>query len=79
MRIIAKAMEDNDADGWAHLGTVGSRIVGAAPDFDPRTYGCPNLSTLVTKSGGFKVRMGPNNQLQIRRKASSKTSDGANK
>ena len=79
VKIIAKAMEDNDADGWAHLGTVGSRIVGAAPDFDPRTYGCPNLSTLVTKPGGFEVRMGPNNQLQIRRKASSKTSGSANK
>ena len=55
VRIIARAMEDSDDDGWAHLGTVGSRIQGAVPDFDPRTYGCPNLSTLVTKSGGFEV------------------------
>ena len=44
--IIAKAMEEGDEDGWVHLGTVGSRILGAAPDFDPRTYGRPNLSTL---------------------------------
>ena len=67
--IIAKAIEDGDDDGWAHLGTVGSRIQGAAPDFDPRTYGCPNLSTLVTKSGGFEVRKGPGNAIHIRRKA----------
>ena len=68
--IIAKAMEDADDDGWAHLGGVGSRIQGAAPDFDPRTYGCPNLSTLVAKSGAFEVRKGPGNAIHVRRKAS---------
>jgi len=67
--IIAKAMEDGDDDGWVHLGTVGSRIQAAAPDFDPRTYGCANLSTLVEKSGGFEVRKGPGNAIQIRRRA----------
>ena len=67
--IIARAIEDADDDGWAHLGGVGSRIQGAAPDFDPRTYGCPNLSTLVAKSGGFEVRRGPGNAIHIRRKA----------
>ena len=67
--IIAKAMEDGDDDGWVHLGTVGSRIQAAAPDFDPRTYGCANLSTLVEKSGGFEVRKGSGNAIHIRRKA----------
>ena len=67
--IIAKAMEEGDEDGWVHLGTVGSRILGAAPDFDPRTYGCANLSTLAEKSGGFEVRKGPGNAIHIRRKA----------
>ena len=67
--IIARAIEDADDDGWAHLGGVGSRIQGAAPDFDPRTYGCPNLSTLVAKSGGFEVCRGPGNAIHIRRKA----------
>ncbi len=66
--IIAKALADGDEDGWVHLGTVGSRILGAAPDFDPRTYGCVNLSTLATKSGGFEVRKGPGNATHIRRK-----------
>ena len=69
MKIIAKAIEDSDDDGWVHLGGVGSRIQGAAPDFDPRTYGCPNLSTLVEKSCGFEVRKGPGNAVHIRRKA----------
>ena len=69
--IIAKAMEDDEEDGWVHLGTVGSRILGAAPDFDPRSYGCANLSTLATKSGGFEVRKGPGNAIHIRRKAAA--------
>ena len=64
--IIAKAMEDGDDDGWVHLGTVGSRIQAAAPDFDPRSYGCANLSTLAEKSGGFEVRKGPGNAIHIR-------------
>ena len=67
--IIAKAMEEGDEDGgWVHLGTVGSRILGAAPDFDPRTYGCPNLSTLAEKSGGFEIRKGSAGAIHIRRK-----------
>ena len=69
MTIIAKAMEDCDDGGWVHLSTVDSRILGAAPDFDPRTYGCPDPSTLATKSGGFGVREGPGNAIHIRRKA----------
>ena len=72
--IIARAIEDADDDGWAHLGGVGSRIQGAAPDFDPRTYGCPNLSTLVAKSGGFEVRKGSGNAIHVRRKTSVRKS-----
>jgi len=67
--IITKAMEElEDADGWVQLGTIGSRIAGIAPDFDPRTYGCPNLSTVAEKSGGFEIRKGPGNAVHIRRK-----------
>ena len=68
VKIVVKAMEGEDEDGWVNLGSVGSRILGAAPDFDPRTYGCPNLSTLVTKSGGFEVRKEPGEPVFIRRK-----------
>ena len=76
MPIIAKAMEDDDEDGWVHPGTVGNRILGAAPDFDPRTYGCANVSTLATKSGGFEVRKGPENAIHIRRKAAAEQTCG---
>ena len=80
--LIAKAIEDSDDDGWGNLGNLGSRILGAAPDFDPRTFGCPNLSTLVTKSGGFEVRKEPGKAVLIRRKptggkASSRTTRAA--
>lgn len=75
--IIAKAIEESeDEDGWAHLGGIGSRILGIAPDFDPRTYGCSNLSTLATKSGGFDIRKGPGNAVHIRRKASGRKAPG---
>jgi len=71
--IIAKAMEESeDVDGWTHLGGIGSRILGIAPDFDPRTYGCTNLSTLAQKSGGFEIRKGPGNAVHIRRKQPAK-------
>ena len=72
VKVIAKAMEDSDDDGWVHLGMVGNRIHGAAPDFDPRTYGCPNLSTLVTKSDGFEIRKEPGNAVYIRRKTGAR-------
>ncbi|MDE0239423.1 MAG: NYN domain-containing protein [bacterium] len=55
-KIIADAIGEPDADGWENLSSVGSRIQGAHPDFDPRSYGCANLSTLVDRSGGFDVR-----------------------
>ena len=59
-------------DGWVNLASVGSRILGAAPDLDPRTYGCPNLSTLVTKSGGFEVRKNPGKPVFFRRKTTGR-------
>ena len=58
VKIIATALEGPDDDGWANLSDVGTRILAAAPDFDPRTYGCRNLSTLVEKSGGFEIDKG---------------------
>ena len=69
--IIAKATEESEESedhGWMPLGPVGKRIHASTPDFDPRTYGCPNLSTLVQKSGGFEVRRDPSNAVYIRRK-----------
>ena len=34
-------------DGWAFLGTMGSRLRQLDPSFDPRTYGSKQLSTLI--------------------------------
>lgn len=79
VNIIAKALEETDDDGWTNLSAVGSRILGAAPDFDPRTYGCLNLSTLVKNCGGFEVRTVSNTVIQIRRKVVGKVSRGKNK
>ena len=33
--VIARAIEDADDDGWVNLASVGSRILGATPRFDP--------------------------------------------
>ena len=70
-RIIEDAIGEPDADGWESLGSVGQRIQGAHPDFDPRSYGCANLSTLVERSGGFDIRKGSDN-VHVRRKAAAR-------
>lgn len=66
--IIAKAVGDPDDDGWVNLSTIGSRIQGAHPDFDPRTYGCSNLIKLVQDSGGFETRR-DGSSVFVRRKS----------
>ena len=79
VKIIARAIGDPDDDGWAHLAGVGSRILGAQPDFDARSYGCPNLSTLVEKSGGFEMRKDQSGAVHIRRKVARGKASGAAK
>ena len=71
VKIIAKAIEDSDDDGWVNLAGVGSRILGAKPDFDARSYGCPNLSMLVEKSRAFEIRM-DQGAVYIRRKVAKR-------
>jgi len=46
----------DDLNGWYFLGAVGSRLPVLMPDFDPRTYGCAKLVTLVERSEAFEVR-----------------------
>ncbi len=43
-RAFDMAVQD---DGWAFLGTVGSRVRQLDPSFDPRTYGAKQLSGLI--------------------------------
>ena len=69
VKIIATAIEGSDDDGWANLSEVGQRILAVAPDFDPRSYGCRNLSTLAEKSGGFEIGKGGSGAMRIRRRA----------
>ena len=79
VKIIARAIkdsDDSDDDGWVNLRVVGSRITGAAPDFNARTYGCPNLSTLVAKSGGFETRKEQGAAIHIRRKEAGREAAG---
>jgi uncharacterized LabA/DUF88 family protein len=54
--LILAAMRGIDTeDGWYNLGPVGQKLVADNPDFDSRSYGCPNLSTLLEKTGQFMV------------------------
>ncbi len=48
LKLAAKAVEESSSDdGWAQLGGFGSYLSRVQPDFDPRSYGYKNLSSLV--------------------------------
>jgi uncharacterized LabA/DUF88 family protein len=67
--LIRKAMEQAwDDDGWVDLAAVGHRLIHLAPDFDPRTYGCDKLVTVVEKSGSFIVERPEGRGVRIKRK-----------
>ena len=51
-------------------------LTGDNPDFDPRSYGCANLSTLVERAGGFDIRKEPG-AVHVRRKAAAPKGSGA--
>lgn len=56
-RLIKTAMAQvDDGTGWSALGPVGSRIIALQSDFDPRTYGCSKLVTLIERIGSFEIR-----------------------
>jgi hypothetical protein len=60
----------DDLGGWYFLGAVGTRLNALMSDFDPRTYGCAKLVTLIEKSGAFEIRR-ENLQVFIRLKKPS--------
>ncbi len=67
--LVRKAMNTIDPDGeWYSLGQLGQFIQRENTDFDPRTYGCSKLSDLLKRSGGFEIRQGAGNHLEVRRK-----------
>ncbi len=45
----------SDEDGWAPLATVGHIITKQHPDFDPRSYGHPKLSNLLSAIASIAV------------------------
>jgi uncharacterized LabA/DUF88 family protein len=54
--LLTSAVESAaDEEGWADLGTVGSRIAQQFPDFDSRNYGYPKLSDLVEATQLFET------------------------
>ncbi|GAY20968.1 NYN domain-containing protein [Sphingobium fuliginis] len=57
-----------DEEGWVHLGGLGSRLLAMDPEFDPRTYGCAKLTTLIEQAGDFEVRRGGGMSVQVRQR-----------
>ena len=77
-KFIASAIGQPDDEGWVNLALVGTRIQGARPDFDPRSFGCANLSALVEKSGGFDIRK-EGGVVYVRRRVAARKGSGAGK
>lgn len=56
IKILINAVHEYaDEDGWAELGPCGGLIKRQHPDFDSRTYGYPNLSTLIEATDLFEI------------------------
>jgi len=52
--LLRRALENcTQDDGWATLSSVGSTMRGLDSSFDHRSYGCPNLRTLIGKFPDF--------------------------
>lgn len=67
--LIRKAMEQAwDDEDWVNLGTVGKNLSHLAPDFDPRTYGCNKLITVVEKTGKFQIERPQGGGVRIKRR-----------
>jgi hypothetical protein len=57
-----------DDDDWVDLAVIGHRLNLLAPDFDPRTYDCRKLVSVVEKSGHFLVERPPGRGVRIKRR-----------
>ena len=67
--LIRKAMDQAwDDEDWADLAVVGHRLNQLAPDFDPRTYSCNKLITVVEKTGKFLIERPPGRGVRIKRR-----------
>ncbi|MFK2903434.1 NYN domain-containing protein [Dyella ginsengisoli] len=72
LNLFRKAIAANeDEDGWANLGAIGSSVAKQTPEFDPRNYGYRKLSELVDATGLFEIDQrgdGPARTLYVRDK-----------
>ena len=67
--LIRKAMEQAwDDEDWVDLAVVGQRLNHLAPDFDPRTYDCDRLVTVVEKTGKFLIERLSGRGVRIKRR-----------
>ncbi len=69
--ILAAIRTIDTEDGWYSLGPIGQKLLADHPDFDSRSYDCPNLSTLLEKTGQFIVER-KHTTIRVRRKTSGK-------
>jgi len=55
--LILAAMQAVDKDAkWVALSSLGKQLNAVDPSFDPRNYGCRNLSTLLKEGKEFEVK-----------------------
>ena len=55
-RLIGAVQSSADEAGWTSLGQLGNLLTNHIPDFDPRHYGFPKLSTLIESIGLFEIQ-----------------------
>ena len=74
VNLLRNAVEaSSDDSGWAHLGTVGSKIAKQASEFDPRNYGYKKLGELMSATNVFQIEErtvgnGPSKALYLKGK-----------
>ena len=56
IKLIRQTINDlGDENGWAFLGDVGNLLLKKHPDFDPRNFGFPKLTPLITSLPQFEI------------------------
>jgi len=56
LHLIASTISDlADENGWAFLGDVGNLVMKKQPNFDPRNYGFPKLTPLISSISQFEI------------------------
>jgi uncharacterized LabA/DUF88 family protein/Fe-S-cluster formation regulator IscX/YfhJ len=79
IKLIAETITDlSDDDGWAFLGDVGGLIQKKKPNFDPRNYGFPKLTPLISSINKFEIDQrestkGRNKLIYVKNKESHKS------